>query len=545
MNKAWRRQVRLLLAGLVLFYPAWWAGGSMALSATGLATTADVPWMASPMFAGPAMFGGRRLLPVLTGVAMLLAVASLWLLRRWPLAAGLLALGSTLAILRLAVTGRPGVAVSAACAAALAVTAAGGAWRAGSPAFLTGALAAFALAVHLTGRFPGGPWMPLAVAGAAMAAGGWLARRREPVGAPSWAMVAAGAVLSPVIWTGSLAVGTRLDAAREARERRETQAAMAGVTRPSPEEAYTVSFFQKGVNFTAEGPTNYRPGPAGAMLEQLKPLGVNAIALVPYAFMPRKDGGEVRFPERGGMEDPPGMEAIALMARQKGFRVMWKPQVWVGGGSFPGDVDIPDASQRRAWFASYTRYILFHAGIAARAHADIFCVGVEFAQLTKYEREWRELIAAVRGVYKGPLVYAAIQGQDFEQLRFWDALDYIGLNNYYPLPDSLDTAEMMAKVETVQKRFQKPVIFPEAGYTSLENPHRAPWDETPRRISLEDQARCYEALMRAFYRKPWFHGVYWWKVGTNGYGGPEDGWHTPWRKPAMAVAARWFQTGGR
>ena len=153
--------------------------------------------------------------------------------------------------------------------------------------------------------------------------------------------------------------------------------------------------------------------------------------------------------------------------------------------------------------------------------------------------------ARARKLYKGPLVYAATQGPEFEGIKFWDALDYIGLNNYYPLPDDLSTAAVVQKVETVQRKFQKPVIFPEAGFASLKAPHRAPWDETPRELSPSDQARCYEAVLRAFYTKPWFHGVYWWKVGTNGYGGMHDGSHTPWGKPAMDVVARWYKDGGR
>ena len=33
----------------------------------------------------------------------------------------------------------------------------------------------------------------------------------------------------------------------------------------------------------------------------------------------------------------------------------------------------------------------------------------------------RELIARARELYPGPLVYAAIQGPEFETIRFWDA----------------------------------------------------------------------------------------------------------------------------
>ena len=92
----------------------------------------------------------------------------------------------------------------------------------------------------------------------------------------------------------------------------------------------------------------------------------------------------------------------------------------------------------------------------------------------------------------------------------------------------------------------KPVVLTEAGFSAVVNAHRAPWeDETGKPLSLEEQARCYDALMSAFYEKPWFQGVYWWKLGTNGYGGPDNNSMTPWRKPAMEVVKRWYASGRR
>jgi len=300
-------------------------------------------------------------------------------------------------------------------------------------------------------------------------------------------------------------------------------------------------FFQKGVNFTAEGPVGYTPEVAVTILDRLKGNGVNAIALVPYGFCSRTDPA-IRF--GGGWEKPEFIEAITVLAHQRGIKVMLKPQLW-GRGTFPGDIHFASAEDRAIWFENYHRFLEFYANLAARMHADIFCVGVEFVQMSRYEAEWRKLIARARQLYKGPLVYGATQGPEFEGIRFWDALDYIGLNNYYPLPDDLSTDAVVKKVELVQQKFKKPVIFPEAGFPSLKDPHREPWSEAPRALSVDDQARCYEAVLRAFYKKPWFQGVYWWKVGTNGMGGPQDGSHTPWGKPAMDVVSRWYKQGGR
>ena len=84
-------------------------------------------------------------------------------------------------------------------------------------------------------------------------------------------------------------------------------------------------------------------------------------------------------------------------------------------------------------------------------------------------------------------------------------------------------------------------MFTEAGFGAHKNSHREPWeDETDKPLDLAEQERSYEGLLKAVYTKPWFRGVYWWKVGTNGYGGPDNNSMTPWRKPAMDVMKRFY-----
>ncbi len=396
-----------------------------------------------------------------------------------------------------------------------------------------------ALAVVLGQRFY---WLPyrwqfsLAAVAALIAA---VASKRAPrvqlfLALPSWRGLAACTIASLSLFGLLRSFGTSTSFGSAPRVQRpflsKIQESLAG-------KPYEWLFFQKGVNFTAEWPDTY--GSEGALhtVVRLPGYGVNAIALVPFGFM-RRGSTEVRF--GGGWETDSGVEQVAAFAHSLGIRVMLKPQIWVRPG-YPGDLDFATEVERSTWFAGYQRFLEHYAGLANRIHADLFCVGVEFARLTRHEAEWRRLIAGTRELYSGPLVYAANAGEEFESLRFWDALDYIGLDNYYSLPDDLNVSAIVEKVEAVHRRYQRPVIFTEVGFSSLEAAHRQPWDETPRRLSTDEQARCYEAVFEAFYRKPWFQGMYWWKVGSNGYGGPQDGTHTPWGKPAMEVVARWYR----
>ena len=312
-------------------------------------------------------------------------------------------------------------------------------------------------------------------------------------------------------------------------------------TKGAVSEPYPKIFFQKGVNFTAEHPDIYGSKRADAQLRKLKSYGVDAIALVPYGFA-SENSVSIRF--NLGWEKDSGVERLAEVAHRAGMRVLLKPQLYVRDG-YPGSLEYPSPEERNEWFAQYRIFLEHYAMLATRIHADLLCVGVELDKLSKYTAEWRALIARARELYPGPLVYAANSGDEFESIQFWDALDYIGVEEYYSLPDSLSADEVVARVEAVQKRFQRPVIFTEAGFPSVEGGNRDPWEERAGKLSPQLQARCYEQIFRAFYHQPWFQGMYWWKVGTNGFGGSKDFSHTPWRKPAMEVVKRWYTKNER
>lgn len=297
------------------------------------------------------------------------------------------------------------------------------------------------------------------------------------------------------------------------------------------------SFF-KGVNFTAEWPATYDSEAAAETLRRLPEFGINAVALVPYAGA-RLGSPELRFPL--GMEKDEGIRRISQAAHEAGLRVILKPQVWYRG-SYPGEHDLESEEQLDAFFARYGELVAHYARLAEETDADLLCIGVEFAKLTRHEQGWRELIRLARRHYSGPLTYAANFGEEFESVAFWDELDYLGLDNYYPLPDDLSTAGNAQRIEIVYRRFGKPVIFTEVGFSSYEGTHRRPWEDEPGGpYSVEAQAAGYEAIFRGFHDKPWLAGMFWWKVGTNGTSRQgRNSAHAPWGKPAMDVLKNWY-----
>lgn len=307
----------------------------------------------------------------------------------------------------------------------------------------------------------------------------------------------------------------------------------------APPLTATYPRFHRGVSFVRDGWNAYHPAPTAAMLDELKQLGVDSIAVVPYGIYRQ---GESTISLGRESTDEPLYSALIRLAHARGIHVMLKPQLWVMPGMFPGAIRIADDAQRKAWFSSYRTFILHWAAIAERAHADLFVVGTELEHLSTYEQPWREIVRDVRTSYHGRITYAANHGPDFEKLTWWDALDYIGLNEYYPLDDSLDFTPIIARVSAIQQRYAKPVILTEVGFSSVATAHREPWSEPALPVDLEHQRRCYEALLKAFWPQPWFAGMYWWKIGADGRGGPQDRSLTPWRKPAMDAVSRYYRS---
>jgi len=317
--------------------------------------------------------------------------------------------------------------------------------------------------------------------------------------------------------------------------------------------------FQKGFCHAHEGYqifNGYLSRRSDQALAKLAEMGVNAVSLTPFTSIADPHRPEFfRFWRSAGSENDESVMHAAHTAHQLGMAVMLKPHIWVGHGGWPGDIKMASLQTWRQFFDFYYRWIRHYALLAEMCGMERFCIGVELAQTTLgHEQEWRDLVAKVRRLYSGELVYAANWGEEFENIRFWDALDYLGLNCYYPLSDKEQAtdvdlqrgaAAVMEKVAAVAWRFRKPVLLTEVGFTSTAASWKQPHAEgRGRPLNLADQARCYEAVLQVLAGKFWCRGIYWWKWPSDlAQGGPLDTDFTPNNKPAEQVVARWYRNG--
>ena len=72
-------------------------------------------------------------------------------------------------------------------------------------------------------------------------------------------------------------------------------------------------------------------------------------------------------------------------------------------------------------------------------------------------------------------------------------------------------------VADLAARAGKPVVFTSAGYAAVRGSFMAPRDEDlGRPASGEDAARAIAAVFRALGKEPWWRGIYWAKVFSDG-----------------------------
>lgn len=292
-------------------------------------------------------------------------------------------------------------------------------------------------------------------------------------------------------------------------------------------------------------------------LERLEKLGVDAVSLTPFGFMRSATSDEVILvrEHRGGETDA----AVAAQARQAhalGMRVMLKPHVWIRGGEWIGSLALPDDAAWARWFASYRAFIVHYARLAEAEHMEALTLGVELKSASGRDRpRWASIIADVRAVYHGRLLYAA-NWDEADHVVFWDLVDAVGVDEYQPLTTKkgASLAELRqgwkavtARLAALAARTHKPIVITELGYRARADAAMDPslWPERDGNAQFDgaQQAACYRAALEALTAAPFVRGIYVWKWFTDSSDedGPTD--FSPAGKPAESVLGEFYRRG--
>ena len=254
-------------------------------------------------------------------------------------------------------------------------------------------------------------------------------------------------------------------------------------------------------------------------LDALRSLGVSSIAIHPYAQV-REDGHIIT----GRRSDASATHITTPLrwAHERGLSTMLIPHIAYWGTKFlwRGEIDFATPEEWNTFFTEYETWIVRMATLAEAEQAEIFCVGLEFSFAQKQEERWRKIIAAVRAVYRGKVTYGA-NWNEYTEVKFWDALDYIGVLAYFPLTRTTNpsTAELSlawdrrcAELGKFSRKHGKQILFTEIGYNESARTAAEPWAfQTGGDHATEIQARCIDVALALPARYPFIAGMYWWK----------------------------------
>ena len=291
-------------------------------------------------------------------------------------------------------------------------------------------------------------------------------------------------------------------------------------------------------------------------VEPVVKVNANYAAIMPFGFIKSLEHPDIihNTDRQWFGETRAGVEQYISELRKANINVMIKPQIWVWGGEFTGEIMMTTEEDWKALETSYTSFILEYADLAEKVNAEIFCIGTELELFVKFRPVyWYQLIEKIKTIYKGKLTYAA-NWNEFAKTPFWDQLDYIGIDAYFPLSDKKtpsyeDCLEGWKShkpiIEKLSNQLDKPILFTEYGYRSVDYSARQPWvsDHTMRDVNLEAQVNTTKALFDTFWHEDWFAGGFVWKwfIMHDEVGGHDNPMFTPQNKPVEEVLREYYK----
>lgn len=333
--------------------------------------------------------------------------------------------------------------------------------------------------------------------------------------------------------------------------------------------------FQKGVTFGAMSWKEEDKKLIDDNIKTLKEFNVKWAILIPDWFVfPGLDGTEIKpyydaqtFPNPSGWITPTltddELTTIIKKLNKEGINVILKPHI------DPIDFGVNPESNREAlkpadwdlFFENYKKFILHYAQLAENNNVPIFVIGTELNSLIRdmpnSEKKWRDLIKEVRAIYSGKLTYSVScfdKCLSPSEIKFWDALDYIGFEPYFGLTNKNNpSVEEMKQAfdkkfnlyaKPLYEKYGKKILLTEANIYSKDGANQNPLGTSKNQVDYQEQADYYEAMFESVSGKDWIEGIYWWGwyLGTTypGWDKKDDLSDSFVRKPAGQVMKFWY-----
>lgn len=335
-------------------------------------------------------------------------------------------------------------------------------------------------------------------------------------------------------------------------------------------------FTWEGISLPSYWGGNFATTGGQFAMGQIKGTGANTISLIPNFFMTNETSNEVKLntgPWGGESDTFDQVTAAIQSAVAKGLKVVLKPHVETDNRVWRAEIAPTDP---KVWFQNYKAMMVKYAEVAQAGGASMIVIGTEMRSMTdptkvcsdgvSYTQKWSEIVDAVRAVFTGKVTYAATDDEAL-RLKFWDKLDYIGVDAYFSMaPDGTYNPTLQQLIDSwikppvnsnsikvygstsvvdtwknLSEKWGKKVLFTEIGYGSYDGTNLSPgWIRTDQPVDLQEQEDCYKALYHVMqnYGGQWLDGAFLWQYHTfedpSGAGVPPTDF-TAQNKPAHAI----------
>jgi hypothetical protein len=280
-------------------------------------------------------------------------------------------------------------------------------------------------------------------------------------------------------------------------------------------------------------------------------VNANWVSVVPYGFL--KDNEityDSKFQWQGEKID--GIRETVKLCKEQGLKVMMKPHVWIGHGTYTGYYSCTAESDWLNFEKSYREYIMAFVDLAIEEKVDMFSVGTEWATFVETRPKfWVNLIRDVKAKFKGKVTYAA-NWDDYQKVSFWNELDYIGIDSYFPLsiaenpklPELIKSWKVIMPIlEQFSSSKKRKIVFTEFGFRSTVVGTVSPWEhKSSAKFSEKVQDLAFKSFFQTIWKKDWFKGGFIWKWYHNHEksGGTGDTDFTPQNKLAEKTIRKYF-----
>jgi hypothetical protein len=285
-----------------------------------------------------------------------------------------------------------------------------------------------------------------------------------------------------------------------------------------PELTIKNPLMHEGVVLTSWWSTDYQASHIDSTLNEIHNLGVESVSILATQYVDDINSPEINRVYTKTPTDE-GLERVIGKCKELGMRTVLKPHIDVWDGSERLDITFSNESDWQAWFDNYRTFILHYAQIAADNDVDMFIVGTELKG-TVHRSEWQQIISDIKNVYDGEITYAA-NWDNVNSVSFWNELDYVGVDVYYPLTSQTDPSQaeldaafagIAADLDGYSQTYGKRVMVTEIGFQSRDGTNMQPnWTENETQDETE-QAHCFEAGFNALFNRSSVAGMYIWQV---------------------------------